>query len=222
MPLPRQLAAFLIFHCSGPVAAPDPADETPQCLICLHTASTNESLLVQVDLPTCEHIICVECLVQHARPHYETCPICETESWTFDHGLSIDTASDELSELRVTPWSSRTGSFLLDIRPKMSPWGSPKLPSSPVSESLSSDDSSEESFGDQEMAMLAFQGEIEELKSASLRRRTILEELQEMVEQRQQIEMADVARMDRREGAEDYEAWQRMIRGWKKRTTDDA
>lgn len=206
MPLPHQLFEFLAFNCSGPVAPSSSTDPPPQCLVCLHTASTNESHLVQVDLPTCMHIICVDCLIQHARPDHETCPICEQESWTFDIEPSDDSASDRLSEYGLAPSSSPAESFVLDTQSRMSSRASPRSISSSMPESLLVDEKSEKRFGEQQTAILTLQAEIEELKNASLAQADILEELRATVEH-QRIRIAGMAHVEREGCAESHGAW---------------
>lgn len=94
---PIPLTTFLLSHCKYPSEAAllvlsrstgCPRASHPRCPICYCSLVASLHRVIQVDLPSCKHLFCSECLSRHILAGYNTCPLCRAKWYDIPPGAT--------------------------------------------------------------------------------------------------------------------------------------
>jgi hypothetical protein len=82
-----------------------------ECPVCRETPSESYERMLQIDLPSCQHIFGADCFERYIQRSH-TCPICR-EMW-FEHRLSPETFDHEHVTIEVTLVDQQSAHALAD------------------------------------------------------------------------------------------------------------
>lgn len=100
------ITSFLTFHCTQLNTSSTSTSPSSQCNRCYDTTNSDAGRLVQINIPPCQHVMCVTCLTDHINRGHHTCPFCRTIWWALDPNDEDNGDDSSTGALIVTPWSS--------------------------------------------------------------------------------------------------------------------
>lgn len=110
MSSPDNLTSFLTLHCTQLDTSSETASLSSQCHHCYDTTNADVGRLIQINVPPCQHIMCITCLTNHINRGHHTCPFCRTAWWAPNSTEEGNIEDDSTGRFIITPWSSPASS----------------------------------------------------------------------------------------------------------------